>query len=54
MRLTGIVWLEEIVDKLWSKHNVGPEEVEELLATKAQFRFIERGIREGEDVYAAL
>ena len=54
MRLTGIIWLEEIVDKLWSKHNVSQEEVEELLAARAHYRFVERGIREGEDVYAAM
>ncbi len=32
MRIRGILWLREIVDKLAVKHRVEPHEVEELLA----------------------
>jgi uncharacterized protein len=54
MRIRGIVWLREIVDKLAVKHRVEPHEVEEVLANTNQFRFVEKGERSGEDVYTAL
>ena len=54
MRITGIVWLEQIVEKLWHKHQVQQDEVEEVLANSPHFRFVEKGLRKGEDVYAAL
>jgi uncharacterized protein len=54
MRIRGIVWLREIVDKLAVKHHVEPYEVEEVLANTNQFRFLEKGKRRGEDVYIAL
>jgi uncharacterized DUF497 family protein len=54
MRIRGIVWLREIVDKLAVKHQVEPHEVEEVLANTNQFRFLEKGERRGEDVYIAL
>jgi len=54
MRIRGIVWLREIVDKLAAKHRVEPHEVEEVLANTSQFRFVEKGERDGEDVYIAL
>jgi uncharacterized protein len=54
MRIRGIVWLREIVDKLAVKHRVEPHEVEEVLANTPRFRFVEKGERRGEDVYIAL
>lgn len=54
MRIEGILWLEEIVDKLWRKHRVEPDEVVEAITGSAQFRWVERGHQEGEDLYAAL
>jgi uncharacterized DUF497 family protein len=54
MQIRGIVWLAEIVDKLAVKHRVEPHEVEEVLANTSQFRFVEKGERNGEDVYIAL
>ena len=54
MRIRGIVWLREIVDKLAVKHRVEPHEVEEVLANTTHFRFFEKGERHGEDVYIAL
>jgi hypothetical protein len=50
MRIRGIVWLREIVDKLAVKHHVEPHEVEEALANTNQFRFLEKGESQGEDV----
>lgn len=54
MKIRGIVWLREIVDKLAAKHHVEPHEVEEMLTNTTQFRFVEKGERRGEDVYLAL
>jgi uncharacterized protein len=53
MRLRGIVWLAEIVDKLALKHAIEPYEVEELLDNEPDVRFVEKGERKGEDVFAA-
>ena len=54
MRIEGIIWLEEIVEKLWRKHRVVEAEVEEVLQNRPKFRFVEKGHRTGEDVYAGL
>ncbi len=34
----------EIIDKLAFKHNVTPDEVEEVLANRPKFRFVEKGV----------
>ena len=54
MRITCVIWLRHIVDKLEWKHNVSTDEVEEVFRNRPRFRFIERGRVRGEDVYAAL
>jgi hypothetical protein len=54
MRIEGIIWLRDVVDKLISKHHVETYEVEEVLNSKPKIRFVEKGDREGEDVYLAL
>lgn len=54
MRIEGIIWLRDVVDKLISKHNVETYEVEKVLNGKPKIRFVEKGEREGEDVYLAL
>jgi uncharacterized DUF497 family protein len=54
LKITGLLWLEDIVEKLARKHQVEIEEVEELFRGRPKFRFVERGHREGENVYAAL
>ncbi len=54
MRIEGIIWLREVVDKLAFKHRVDADEVEEVFKDKPKFRFVERGEREGEDIYLAL
>jgi uncharacterized DUF497 family protein len=53
MKVTGIIWLNNIVDKLDWKHNLIPEEVEQVFVNKPQYRLLERGKIEGEDVYSA-
>lgn len=54
MNIKGIIWLNNVVDKLAFKHQVETFEVEELLTGKPKFRFVEKGERKGEDVYIAL
>jgi uncharacterized DUF497 family protein len=54
VRIEGIIWIEDIIDKLWRKHRVSEVEVEEVLQGRPSFRFAEKGHRPGEDVYAAL
>lgn len=47
-------WLPNIVDKLVTKHQVTPEEVEEIFFARPRFRFHEKGRIRGEDMYTAL
>ena len=54
MRIAGILWLDQVVDKLASKHSVETYEVEELLSNQPKFRFAAKGDRPGEDVYLGL
>ncbi|HKQ05422.1 MAG TPA: BrnT family toxin [Blastocatellia bacterium] len=54
MRISGIIWLEDILDKLERKHAVKKEEVKQVLAGSPRFRFVEKGHRRGEDVYSAM
>jgi uncharacterized DUF497 family protein len=53
MRINGILWLQKIVEKLARKHHLTQDEVEEVFINNPQYRFIERGKIEGEDVYSA-
>jgi len=54
MKVTGIIWLRDIVDKLAWKHNITLDEVEEIFGGSPRYRFIESGDVEGEDLYTAL
>lgn len=54
MKITGFIWLEDIVEKLAQKHGVSQQEVKEVFANFPHFRFVEKGHRPGENVYAAL
>ncbi|MEW6359918.1 MAG: BrnT family toxin [Planctomycetota bacterium] len=54
MKVTGIIWLRSVVEKLLWKHSVTTDEVEEVLSRSPRYRFIEPGDVEGEHLYAAL
>lgn len=54
MKFSGIIWLEEIVEKIERKHHVSQDEVKEVLRRSNHFRFVEKGHRPGENVYSAL
>ena len=54
LKITNFIWLEDIVEKLWYKHQTNQSEVEEVFANEPYFRFVEKGHRKDENVYAAL
>ncbi|MGD2089555.1 MAG: BrnT family toxin [Candidatus Aminicenantes bacterium] len=54
MKITGILWLEDIVEKLILKHKVDKREVIDVLQSRPFFRFVEKGHRKGENVYSAF
>ena len=54
MKVSGIIWLRDIVDKLLWKHNVTTNEVEEVLEHSPRYRLIEAGDIENEILYTAL
>ncbi len=54
MKINGLVWLDDIVQKLLWKHSVTQAEVAELFDNSPRFFFVEKGNRKDENVYAAL
>jgi len=54
LQIDRVIWLDDVAEKLESKHGVEKSEVWDLLQSKPKFRFVEKGHREGENVYAAL
>lgn len=54
MVIRDTIWLEEIEEKIVQKHGVWPDEAEQALQNRLHVRFIERGYRRGEDLYAAF
>lgn len=53
MKIDGIVWLQKIIDKLLTKHHIKPKEVEQVFINSPQFRFIEKGKIDNENIYSA-
>ncbi len=54
MLINGFIWREDIIDKLAWKHNVTPDEVEEVFTGNPRFIRIEKGKVDGENLYNAL
>ena len=54
MKITGIIWLRSVVEKLLWKHGVTTDDVEEIFSRSPRYRFIETGDVKGEHLYAAL
>jgi len=54
LKINGLIWLDEIVEKLERKHNVLQQEVRNILSKSSHFRLIEKGHLPNEHVYAAL
>ncbi len=54
VKIRGIIWLDSVIEKIGTKHRVSLEEVCQVLEGRVMFRFVEKGHRRGENVYAAL
>ena len=54
MELYDYIFLPQIIEKLERKHNVKKHEVLEVLETSKNFRFVEKGNHQNENVYVAL
>lgn len=54
MEIREFIFLDKIVEKLDRKHRVKPQEVEEIFIQSPKIRFVEKGYRKDENVYAAL
>jgi uncharacterized DUF497 family protein len=54
LKIKGLIWFDEIIEKLARKHNVSQNEVREVFENRPLFRFVEKGHRPGEDVYASM
>lgn len=54
MRISEIIWLDDVVDKIEVKHHVTQREVEEVFEIKPKVKKMRRGYFRGEDVYRVL
>ena len=54
MKITECLWLDKFIDKIIKKHNVYPEEVEEVFSNAPQIRRLEGGRVKGEDLFVAF
>ena len=54
MRITGLIWLYSVIEKIETKHHVSIGEVEEVFTKKPKVRKIRKGRFRGEFVYRAL
>ncbi|MCP2728021.1 BrnT family toxin [Limnofasciculus baicalensis] len=54
MDILDLIFSDIIVEKLARKHSVQPREVREVFNRYPVFRFVEKGNRQNENVYAAL
>lgn len=53
MVISEIIWKQQFVEKLGSKHRVSIEEAEAVLGRRPVIRKVSRGHVKGENVYAA-
>lgn len=53
MKITDFIWLDQFVEKLETKHDVLPEEVEEVFARRTGIKRIGKGRVQGENLYRA-
>lgn len=53
MQLHEVIWRDQFVDKIESKHQVTTDEVEQVLFAEPHVRRAEKGRVKGEDLYVA-
>ena len=51
MHIDDFIWLPDFIEKIYVKHHVTQDEVEEIFFNVPHFRFVESGYKKGEDVY---
>lgn len=54
MKITGLIWLDAVVDKIESKHQVVQVEVEQVLSRQPRIKKMRTGRFRGEHVYRGL
>jgi uncharacterized DUF497 family protein len=54
IEVTNLIWLDEFIEKIETKHEVTPEEVEAVLNGKPKIKKMNKGRFRGEHVYRAL
>ena len=54
MKITECLWIDKFVDKIIRKHNVYPEEVEEMFSKNSSIRRLEGGNVKGEDLFVSF
>lgn len=54
MYIDEFLWLPDVIEKLAIKHQVTPEEIEDVFFNHPKIRFHEKGHVEGEYMYTAL
>ncbi len=54
MRVTGFIWTEDIVEKIFVKHGLSPDEVEEVFWNNPKFKRGPKRQRHGERSYYCL
>ena len=54
MKIVECLWLDRFVDKIIRKHNVYPDEVEEVLSSEPAIRKVEKDDVKGENLYIAF
>jgi hypothetical protein len=54
LKIKSFIWYNEIIRKIGQKHNVQQNEVREVFVKHPLFRFVEKGHKPDENVYAAL
>ncbi len=53
LKIRGIIWLEQVVEKIARKHGVQAYEVEEVLGNSPRIQLIEKGKIIDENLYVA-
>ncbi|MBL7075279.1 BrnT family toxin [candidate division KSB1 bacterium] len=54
MKITGLIWLDNVIEKIEIKHHVTMTEIEEVFVSKPKVKKMRRGRFRGEHVYRAL
>jgi len=54
VKISEIIWKNQFVEKLETKHGVSVEEAEDVLGLKPHIRKVGKGNVKGENVYAAF